>query len=186
MRYLILILLFSFNCLSQQTVEICNDFKTFTYSSSTTSGNDIEWKVNGVYYYGNEITLTWNKAGIYEITATSMANGCYSFSQTYTVTVIECDILVYWVPNSFTPDDNEFNQTWGPVFSSGYPPDRFEVIILNRWGNIIFQSNDPKDRWDGMYKGKQCPDGVYTWLIVFGLPNTGEKKLIHGYVTIIR
>ena len=53
MKYLIFIL-FPFICLSQQTVEICNDYKTFTYFTSVTDEGTIEWEVNGLYYYGEE------------------------------------------------------------------------------------------------------------------------------------
>jgi gliding motility-associated-like protein len=185
MKYLIFIL-FPFTYLSQQTVEICNDIKTFTYSSSTNNNSDIEWEINGIYYYGNEIILTWDEAGTYEITATAISNNCPSLSQTYTVVVIECDPLIYWIPNCFTPDGNEFNQTWGPVFTSGYSIDHFEISILNRWGNLIWESYDPTANWDGTYKGKKCTDGVYTWIVKFDILNTDEKRIDHGYVTIIR
>ena len=186
MRYLIFILLLSFNCLSQQTVEICNDFKTFNYSTTSTEGGTIEWEVNGVYYYGDEITLTWDEAGIYEITATAVSNNCFSLPQTYTVTVIECDPLIYWIPNCFTPDENEFNQMWGPIFTSGYSIDHFELFVLNRWGEIIWESNNPTGKWDGMYNGKKCTEGVYTWVVKFDILNTDERRIDHGHVTIIR
>ena len=185
MRYLIFIL-FPFLCLSQQTVEICNDFKTFSYFTSSTENGTIEWEVNGLYYYGEEITLTWDEPGIYNITATAIANGCSSLPQTYTVTVNECDPLIYWVPNCFTPDGNEFNQLWGPVFTSGYSTDHFELFVLNRWGEIVWKSNNPEGKWDGTYDGKKCTDGVYVWIIRFDLLNTDEKRLDHGHVTIIR
>jgi len=185
MRYLIFIL-FPFICLSQQTVEICNDFKTFSYFTSSTENGNVEWEVNGMYYYGNEITLTWDEAGIYEIIAIATSNNCPSLPQTYTVTVIECDPLIYWIPNCFTPDGNEFNQMWGPVFTSGYSIDHFEIYVMNRWGNLIWQSTNPAGKWDGTYDGKKCTDGVYTWIVKFDILNTDERRIDHGYVTIIR
>jgi hypothetical protein len=69
MRYLIFIL-FPFICLSQQTIEICNNSVTFNYFTTLTEEGNIEWEVNGLYYYGDEITLTWDEAGVYEITVT--------------------------------------------------------------------------------------------------------------------
>ena len=185
MRYLIFIL-FPFLCLSQQTVEICNDFKTFSYFTSSTEDGIIEWEVNGLYYYGEEIILTWDEAGIYEITAIATSNNCPSLPQTYTVTVIECDPLIYWIPNCFTPDENEFNQLWGPVFTSGYSSDHFELFVLNRWGEIVWKSNDPAGKWDGTYDGKKCTEGVYTWIVKFDMLNTDEKRTNHGHVTLLR
>jgi gliding motility-associated-like protein len=185
MKYLIFIL-FPFICFSQQTVEICNDFKTFSYFTYSTENGTIEWEVNGLYYYGNEITLTWDKAGIYEITATAISNDCPSLPQTYNVTVIECDPLTYWIPNCFTPDENEFNQLWGPVFTSGYSTDHFKLFVFNRWGEIVWESNDPAGKWDGTYDGKKCTEGIYTWVVKFDLLNTDEKRIDHGHVTLLR
>jgi gliding motility-associated-like protein len=185
MKYLAFIL-FPFICLSQQTVEICNDFKTFSYFTTSTENGTIEWEVNGLYYYGDEITLTWDEAGIYEITATAISSNCPSLSQTYTVTVIECDPLIYWIPNCFTPDENEHNQLWGPVFTSGYSIDHFELFVFNRWGEIVWKSNDPAGKWDGTYNNKKCAEGVYTWIVRFDLLNTDEKRIAHGHVTLLR
>jgi len=185
MKYLISILL-PFICFSQQTVEICNDYKTFTYFTSVTDGGTIEWEVNGLYYYGEEITLTWDEAGIYEITANAISNNCPSLPQTYTVTVIECDPLIYWVPNCFTPDGNEFNQLWGPIFTSGHSTDHFELFVLNRWGEIVWKSNDPAGKWDGTYNGQKCQEGVYIWVVKFDMLNTDEKRIDHGHVTLLR
>ena len=186
MRYLIFILLFCFNCYSQQTIEICDDSKTFSYFTSSTEGGTVEWDINGITYVGNEITLTFSNSGIYVLTAISHSNGCYSLPQTYTVTVIECDPLLYWVPNTFTPNNDEYNTTWGPIFEGPYEKDDFHLVVLNRWGNLIWESWNAELRWDGTYNNKLVTDGVYTWVIDFGILGTDERRLIHGHVTIIR
>lgn len=185
MKYLLFLLLPVFG-LSQQTIEICDNSVTYNYAVTTDIASNIEWYCNGLYYYGNEISITWNEPGTYEITASAIADGCPSNIQTYTVTVIECDPLIYWIPNTFTPDGNEFNQLWGPVFTSGYSVDHFELYVTNRWGEKIWESHDPAARWDGTYNGKKCLDGVYTWVVKFDLLNTDERRVDHGHVTIIR
>lgn len=186
MGYLIFILLFPFICFTQQTVNICGEAKTFKYSTQSNMGSDIEWYCNGQYYYGNDVFITWDKPGTYKITAQALINGCPSIPQTYTVNVIECDFLLYWVPNSFTPDQDEFNQKWGPIFADESSIDFFEIYVLNRWGEIIWKSLDPSDKWDGTYDGKKCPDGIYTWIMNFNISNINRRRIDHGYVMIIK
>ena len=178
--------LMPFATISQQTLEICGDTKTFNYSTSSDIASTIEWYCDGAYYYGDEITITWDTPGTYTITATAMANDCPSATQTYTVTVTECDPLVYWVPNTFTPNGDEYNTLWGPVFNGPYEQSDFHLVVVNRWGNLIWESWDAESRWDGTYAGQNVHDGVYTWVIDFGILGTDERRLIHGHVTILR
>jgi gliding motility-associated-like protein len=171
---------------SQQTVEICDDSKSFNYTTQSDIASTIEWYCNGSYYYGEEITIVWDEPGVFTITATAAADGCSSTPQTFTVTVVECDPLVYWVPNTFTPNGDEFNTLWGPVFDGPYDAEDFNLVVFNRWGQLIWESNSVEGRWDGTYGGRPVTDGVYTWVIDFGMLETDERKLLHGHVTIIR
>ena len=175
-----------FMAFSQQTIEICGDMKTFNYSTYSDIASNIEWYCDGLYYYGEEITLSWNEPGTYTITATAFADDCPSIPQTYTVVVTECDALLYWVPNTFTPNGDEYNTTWGPVFNGPYDAADFHLIVLNRWGNLIWESWNAAARWDGNYDGYPVHDGVYTWVIDFGLIGTDDRRKLHGHVTIIR
>lgn len=93
---------------------------------------------------------------------------------------------IYYVPNVFTPDGNELNQTFQPVFTAGFDPQRFHLEIFNRWGESIFVSNDPALGWDGSYNGTLMPDGTYTWKIGFNVRNSDDKKIVKGHVTLVR
>ncbi len=175
-----------FIAFSQQTVEICGEPKSFTYSTESDIDATVEWYVLGAYYYGNSITLQWDTPGVFNITATATAEDCPGTPQTYTVTVTECDPVVWWVPNTFTPNGDEYNTTWGPVFSGPFDQADFHVTVFTRWGNLIWESRDATARWDGMCGSRAVHDGVYTWVVEFGILNTDERKLIHGHVTILR
>jgi gliding motility-associated-like protein len=172
--------------ISQQTVEICGDTKTFNYSVQSDIASSTEWYVNGTYYYGEDISITWSYPGTYTLIATATADGCSSTPQTYTVTVTECDPLLYFVPNTFTPNGDEHNTLWGPVFNGPYDRMDYHLSIFNRWGNLIWESRDAAARWDGTYDGRKVADGIYTWVIDFGILDTDERRLIHGHVTILR
>jgi gliding motility-associated-like protein len=68
--------------------------------------------------------------------------------------------IPFFAPNAFTPNNDTQNDVFRPVL--GCSSD-FSLIIINRWGETIFRSSDPNVGWDGTYKGKVCPNGVYTW-----------------------
>jgi len=93
--------------------------------------------------------------------------------------------LLFYVPNTFTPDGNSFNQEFIPVMTSGYDPWDYELLIFNRWGEIIFVSRHPKKGWDGTYGGMDCPDGTYIWQI--RVKNADEIYEVHrGHVNLLR
>ena len=94
--------------------------------------------------------------------------------------------LIYYVPNTFTPDGNEMNGIFIPVFSSGIDPSDFNLRIFNRWGEVIFESKDPLIGWDGTYNGYSSPEGMYNWQIEFKLSNSDERKIIHGHLSLLR
>ena len=56
--------------------------------------------------------------------------------------VIPCnEETIFYVPNTFTPDGDNFNQTFFPVFYSGFDPFNFEMLIFDRWGELIFETH---------------------------------------------
>jgi gliding motility-associated-like protein len=112
-------------------------------------------------------------------------NGCID-SASLVITYLED--AIFYVPNSFTPDQDEFNQTWGPVFTQGFDPFNFDLFVFNRWGEVIWESHDASKKWDGTYgfKGLDCPDGVYTWKISFKPKETDKKISLTGSINLIR
>ena len=95
-------------------------------------------------------------------------------------------LLVFFVPNTFTPDNDEFNQYFKPVLSKGFKSGTYHLTIFNRWGQIVFESFNPSFGWDGTYNGKHCQDGTYIWKISVDEERTGENRLYHGHVNLIK
>ena len=93
---------------------------------------------------------------------------------------------IYYVPNSFTPDGDEHNNTFQPIFTSGFDPMRFEMVIYNRWGQELIKYYDSSESWDGTYNGSMCSEGVYVWKITYVVPETNESKTISGHINLIR
>jgi gliding motility-associated-like protein len=96
--------------------------------------------------------------------------------------------LVYYIPNTFTPDGDMNNQVFTPIFTSGIDIYHYTMYIYNRWGEIIFESNDPSIGWDGScgLQGKDAEVGVYTYQIFIKIPTFDERKMITGHVNLIR
>ena len=82
--------------------------------------------------------------------------------------------LVFYVPNTFTPDGDQFNQTFQPVFTSGFDPYDYTLLIFDRWGELLFESHNAKVGWDGTYGGKVVQDGTYIWKIDFKRSDSDE------------
>jgi len=100
--------------------------------------------------------------------------------------VIMNEVLIYYVPNTFTPDDDEFNQSFQPVFTSGFDPFDFNMLIYNRWGEVVFETNDATIGWDGTYHGVRVQEGTYTWKIEFKTTLNDERKFVLGMVNVLR
>jgi gliding motility-associated-like protein len=188
MKYILFIVFFSMSLLTlaQQTFELCaGESKTVVYTSESGGDGTNVWLVNGTQYLTNDLTYTFTNSGTYNIVLRRENGLCY-VEQTLQVVVTDCPGVIYWVPNCFTPDENEVNQQYGPVMSEGYDINGFNFTIFNRWGEVVWESNDPNGRWDGTFNNKMCTDGVYIWKLTFNVFNNDGKITNHGHLTIIR
>jgi gliding motility-associated-like protein len=111
--------------------------------------------------------------------------GCTS---TYQISIEFEEGLIFYIPNTFTPDGDGHNQTFKPVFTSGFDPFNYEMLIYNRWGEIIFETHDVTYGWDGTYAlaNYTCQDGVYLYKIIFKNPLVDERKVVCGSVTLLK
>jgi gliding motility-associated-like protein len=144
--------------------------------------------VNGTIFENANSSFNFQlpfQEGTYTVQLVSSTDlGCTD-SLTLTATVMN-NIAVY-IPNTFTPDGQAFNNTFFPVFSTGFTPKNYSITIFNRWGEEIFVSQDPLAYWDGaMADGTDCPDGVYNYLLEYQEINKGEVKQILGFVRLIK
>ena len=131
---------------------------------------------------------TGNEIGIYDVTLIAISPaGCtdtaYSTIQIY-------EEVIFYVPNTFTPDDDTYNPTFKPIFTSGYDPFDYSLYIYNRWGELIFESHNTEIGWDGTYGSNQeidmVQDGTYTWKIEFKVTKNDERRMEVGHVNVIR
>lgn len=100
--------------------------------------------------------------------------------------IVEGEFLLY-VPNAFTPDGDGINDAFYPVVQ-GHDPSDYQFQIYDRWGELIFQSEDPEEKWRGRVKGSSTlakPD-VYVWKLKLRSEISGEHETFTGHVTLVR
>ena len=88
-----------------------------------------------------------------------------------------------WIPNSFTPNGDGLNDVFKPETIAEM--EEYKMLIFNRWGQQIFESNNINKAWDGKYKGRIVESGVYTYRIEARDKLTKEKKVYNGRVTLV-
>jgi gliding motility-associated-like protein len=133
-------------------------------------------------------TYSDQSEGSYLVTLVASTDfGCIDTAQGFVQVFEE---LLYYVPNSFTPDGDTYNQTFKPIFTSGFDPEDYHLMIFNRWGELIFESYNNLIGWDGTYgKNKEfglCPDGTYTYVIEFKISKNDSRRNINGSLSLIR
>ena len=91
-----------------------------------------------------------------------------------------------FVPNSFTPSNNDnLHNTFNvSIFSTQGV--KFEMKIFNRFGESIFESDDESIAWDGSYNGRQVPAGIYMYLLTVESNMTGNRINKKGTITLLR
>jgi gliding motility-associated-like protein len=98
---------------------------------------------------------------------------------------IDPDVTLY-VPNAFTPNDDGTNDVFNAQ-GIGIDPDKFEMWIFDRWGNMIFYTDDMNKGWDGKVQGAEnvCQIDTYVWKIK-AVDQMGGKHNLIGKVSLIK
>lgn len=118
--------------------------------------------------------------GTYSVTITDTA-GCNTIAGIH-VQREYCTASSIFIPTGFSPNNDGINDRFYPV--GAYVFD-LHLQVFNRWGELVFQSNDLAKGWDGRYKGKPAPIGVYAVVVTY--TNTFGRQVIRsGNLTLIR
>jgi gliding motility-associated-like protein len=88
-----------------------------------------------------------------------------------------------FIPNAFTPNGDLINDLFLPSFN--FLPLEYKILIYNRWGNLVFESSNPLQAWDGRSRnGESLPEGVYVYHLQY-TSYTGQEKQLKGHITVI-
>lgn len=148
-------------------------------STSITSHNPNSGGQKSYYYYDKmELTQTSGNSN----NTTNGGNGGSNSNSGNTVDPITPDFSgtdLLQLPNVFTPNNDGVNEVFVPILMEGIS--KASIIILNRWGQTVYQSDDLTVGWDG----KEYSAGVYYWRIdYFDLNNTAKSR--NGFLTLLR
>lgn len=170
-----------------------NPYFMSEFDPTTTMTNSSIGAVAYVWNFGDGSTTNYfqpshtyeNEPNSYEIILTAVSDrGCVD---TAMATVVVEEELVYFVPNTFTPDGDGINEAFKPVIESGFDPKSYRFYIFNRWGQQIFESQEIEDGWDGTFQGVIAQDGTYTWKIEFRSVARGKvDNVVTGHVNLLR
>ncbi|MCB9184974.1 MAG: gliding motility-associated C-terminal domain-containing protein [Flavobacteriales bacterium] len=97
------------------------------------------------------------------------------------------DVLFTYIPNSFTPDGDDLNETWGMSTNIDVITN-FEMRVFDRWGQVVFESENPAEWWNGAANnsGEILGVGVYVYRIAYEIRQTEVKKELFGSVTLVK
>lgn len=134
------------------------------------------------------INATWpdGETGSYTVHTTQnirveITDGCTKSVEYFKVSEYSCECDLKF-PNAFTPDGDGLNDYFGPVTKCEFLD--FHLIVLNRWGQMIFESRDKNRLFDGHYKNQEIPIGVYVYKFSYRTPY--KKGTARGHVTVVR
>lgn len=95
-------------------------------------------------------------------------------------------LTTVYIPNAFTPAyGNGLNNEWGPV-GEGIADEDYSLIVFDRWGKVVFETEDPDEFWDGTFQKstKKVPQGIYVYRLSLSDLNS-ENQTFMGSVTVL-
>ena len=99
--------------------------------------------------------------------------------------IIKADFIFY-IPNTFTPNDDGINDVFIPL-TLGVDVEEYNFWVFDRWGDLIFHSNNPQVGWDGRANNGAFPaqQDTYVWKVAL-MDLRENHRLYHGHVNLIR
>ncbi len=114
-----------------------------------------------------------------------IATSPYGCIDTADLTVYVFEEVLLYAPNTFTPDGDEHNPTW-KVIAEGIDLNDFELLIYNRWGEIVWVTHDIHSAWDGRYNSEAAKEGIYTWTLTTKDLTNDAKYYFNGHINLLK
>lgn len=186
-KYTLIVTDLATGCKDQDTVLLSFGFNKIFLGNDTTLCKDVPFYLKGgtsplsTKYAWNDgsaaPTLYVRNGGRYILVQT---NACGSVSDTIDIKTKDC-VCNYTFPNAFSPDDNATNDYF-PWENLEFPMD---IMIFNRWGEILWSVENSMKGWDGTYKGEIVQQDVYMYIISFKNCK-GRREYLKGTFTLLR
>ncbi len=141
-------------------------------------GGDYIWSTGST-----ERTVNVMEPGTYWV---EVSNVCGVSRDSMVLSTFDCGCEVF-LPSAFTPNKDALNDDFYIAVDCPKMVD-FRILIYNRGGELIYETNDPYKRWDGTYSGRDCPSGVYTYSLSYYTLNDGQlvQEDYSGSIRLVR
>lgn len=160
---------------------------TFVFYDTSYDAAQWDWYFGDGYTASQQyVQHTYEEAGTFPVVLTvTSEHGCVDALQK---NVSIEDFFNVYVPNTFTPDGDGVNEVFLPEMSGKAFIENYKFQVIDRWGTIIFETNDPDAPWvgdtrDGLYYAK---DDAYNWQVIVQLKGSDESRVYSGHVILIR
>lgn len=177
-------------CIDRDTIKVNYlDKPRFTLGPDTSICRDTKMILSPRIETGADLAYAWStgsanaaieveREGLYSL---SLTNGCgYAIDGIF----IKEEICNLYIPSAFTPNRDGINETFRGLF--GGKMESFELVVYNRWGQIVFRSKDINKGWDGNFQGQPQPEGFYAWIIRYKPQYEPGEKVLKGTVMLVR
>lgn len=119
----------------------------------------------------------------YKVKVKAPNSTCEGAAEARVVVIVPvCAAPNVYIPTAFTPNDDGINDK---LRVRGIGIDRMRFIVYDRWGEKVYESEDPTGEWDGYFSGKTCPPDVYAYFLEV-ICIDGKSYIQKGNVTLIR
>jgi gliding motility-associated-like protein len=170
---------------SPQPATILNNIVSFTDLST---GGPVSW----IWSFGSNDsasvlqnpTYAFPDSGYYDVQL--IITNQYGCQDSVTIPVIVQEDFALYIPNTFTPNSDGINDLFYPQ-GMGVNPDKYEMMIFDRWGNLLFKTDKWMTGWDGTVQGtsRVCQQDTYVFKIVVSGPDGGRHQYV-GHINLIR
>jgi len=172
---------------SPEIIDI-EDPTTQFINTSSADAIDIIWyfRVDGQTSVLQNPVFTFPEENSNQYPVSLVAENNFGCTDSVTNIVTVQDVITLYVPNSFTPEQSGTNNVFQPVITSGVDPYNFRLLVFNRGGEIIFESQDYTKAWNGKYQNEIVDQGAYIWQIDFKESEGTREYVYRGHVTVLR
>ena len=146
------------------------------------AGTDL---ISYLWNTGDTTQYIWvDTSGWYSAEVKSV-KGCIGLDSSYVVFTSPPELINVFFPNAFTPNGDGLNDEF-KVVTNTTDIELFSLSIFNRWGALVFQTNDITQGWDGTYNGIACPSGSYVFKVTYNISPRTASETKMGTVMLVR
>lgn len=157
------------------------------FENASTNATTFAWSLDGTpMTTQSDFSYSFSQVGCYnvQLVASNVGTSNNVCRDTVTREICVTEGYNFWIPNAFSPDLDGKNDYFYPK-GTGWVETDFTFEIYDRWGTLIFKSNDTTSQWDGRFGGMRATDEIYVWHI-FVRDIYDEEHDYRGHVFIMR